>query len=196
MTSLNIKKIYFFSNTCSNFNSIKIRPSSIEHAYLAILNNDLDTALEIFSGIDSPRAIWGKVLVSILKGYLKSYPTYFQIRNFLEIDLDFLLKNEKIDYVEFILGALDELVQINQETYKFAARVMFENKLYQGAFNYMQKSKLIYYNDAELHFMLSKYYFNVHDYEEAEFYINECLHLIPDYYPAIVFKSKIEEMLF
>lgn len=188
--------MYFFTENCSENCDIKISPNSVEHAYLAILNDELDAASIIFSNIDSARAKWGKILVSILNGYMKFYPTYFQIRNFLEIDLDFLLKNEKIEYVELLLGALDELVQINQETYKFAARVMFANKLYSAAFNYMQKSKLIYYNDAELHFMFAKYYFTVHDYNEAEFYINECLNLIPDYYPAVVFKQKIDEILF
>ena len=122
------------------------------------------------------------------------YPTYFQIRNFLEIDLDFLLKNEKLDYVEQLLGALEFFSGINQETYKFAARVMYENNLLSAAYNYMLKSKEIYYNDAELQFMLARYFLRVHDIEEAYFYINECLKLIQDYYPALVMKQKIEEM--
>ena len=71
---------------------------------------------------------------------------------------------------------------------------MYENNLLSAAYNYMQKSKEIYYNDAELQFMLARYFLRVHDIEEAYFYINECLKLIPDYYPALVIKQKIEEM--
>ena len=85
----NEKKIFFFYEDSS---SIKIAPNSIEHAYLAIINEELDVAMKIFSQIDSPRAFWGKILVDILKGYLPEFPTYFQIRNFFEIDLDMLLK--------------------------------------------------------------------------------------------------------
>ena len=70
---------------------------------------------------------------------------------------------------------------------------MFENNLLSAAFNYMQKSKEIFYNDAELHFMLTRYYLKVHDFEKAYFHINECLQLIPDYYPASAMKQKIEE---
>lgn len=190
MVNFSKGKIFFFYLNCSD---IKIIPNSLEHAYLCLLNNDLSSAKAIFSKIDNPRGIWGTILVSILEGYMEIFPTYFQIRNFLEIDLDFLLKNEKLDYIEQLLGALDIFADINQESYKFVARVMFENNLLSAAFNYMQKSKDIYYNDAELHFMLMRYYIKVHDFEQAYFYANECLQLIPDYYPALSMKQKIEE---
>lgn len=193
MLSQDRENFFFFYNDCS---SVKISPNSIEHGYLAILDEDLEAAEKIFAGLDSPRAKWGVILVSILKGYLEIYPTFFQIRNFLEIDLDFLLKNQKLEYVEQMLGALEIFSTINQESYKFAARVMFENNLLSAACNYMQKSKDVYYNDAELHFMLARYYYRVHDYEAALFYVNECLKLISDYYPALVFKQKIEEKEF
>ena len=81
--------MFFFSRDSDIF----FKPGSIEHGYFAILDDDLETAAGVFENIDSPRAKWGKVLVSILKGYMNIYPTYFEIRNFLEIDLDFLIKN-------------------------------------------------------------------------------------------------------
>lgn len=190
MYSLNDKKFFFFNEDLSK---LQIFPISLEHAYLAILNDDLITSQKIFNNIDSPRAKWGRTLVSTLSGYLEVFPTFFQLRNFLEIDLDFLLKNEKINYIEQLLGALEIFEEINQETYKFVARVMFENKLYSSALKYMEKSKKINYKDAELHFMLSRYYERVHDYKEALYYIEECLKLLPDYYPAIIMKQKIEE---
>ena len=74
-----------------------IRQNTIEQAYLAILNEDLLLARHIFETLDSPRARWGRALVGILSGYLEFYPTYFEIRNFLEIDLDLLIKNNKIE---------------------------------------------------------------------------------------------------
>jgi len=193
MKSLNKENFFFFSNDCSEF---EIKPNSIHHAYLAIINDDLDTAALVFKSLDSPRAKWGCCLVSILKGFMTEMPTYFGIRNFLEIDLDFLLKNSKIDYVEQCLGALDILSAINQETFKFAARVMLENRLYTSALKYMDKSKQIYYNDPELHFMYAKYYMSINKMEDAYFYVNECLKLLPTYYPAMQLKQKIDEIGF
>lgn len=170
------------------------KPLSVECGYLSILNDDLKSASTIFESIDSPRARWGLILVSVLDGFLNIYPTYFDIRNFLEIDLDFLIKNEKIDYVENLLGVLDFFSTINQETYKYAARVMYENKFYNVAHEYMEKSKSIFYNDPELHFMFAKYYLDARDYSEAEFYIDECIKILPDYYPAKIMKSKIAKL--
>ena len=193
MLNLSKDKIFFFYDDCS---FLKLYPYSIEHAYLLLLNQDLSSAEKIFDSLDSPRAKWAKIMVSILKGYLVESPTYFQVRNFFEIDLDFLLKNEKLEYVELLLGALDVLVYVNQEVYKYAGRVMYENKLYSAALKYFNKSKKIYYKDAELHFLLAKYYLRVNDTKEALFYINKCLSIIPDYYPARMIKQKIEETWF
>lgn len=183
--------MFFFSkNDEYNFKS-----GSIEHAYLALLENDLETASKVFSSLDSPRAKWGKALVDILSGYIEVYPTYFEIRNFLEIDLDFLLKNEKIDYVELVLGSLELLSDINQETYKYVARVMLENRLYKAAREYLEKSKDIFYNDPELHFLFAKYYLTTRDYENADFHLDECLNILPDYYPAKCLQKEISRYL-
>lgn len=179
--------MFFFSENTD----ITFAPSSVEHGYFAILNDDLKSARAVFEQVDSPRGRWGRALVDIISGYIDKYPTYFEIRNFLEIDLDFLLKNNKIDYVEMLLGSVDLLVGINQETYKYVARVMFENKLYKVSKEYMKKSKDVFYNDPELHFMLSKYHIHERNYIKAAFHIDECLKILPEYYPAKILKSKI-----
>lgn len=193
MKGLNEKIQFFFGESIITPN---IYPGSLGHAYLCILSDELDSAYKIFTNNDSPRGIWGCTFVTVLQGYMTKQPTYFGIRNFFEIDLDFLLKNNKINYVEQCLGALEIFAAINQETYKFAARVMLENHLITSALKYLEKSKQIFYNDAEMHFMYAKYYMEIGNYIDAYFYVNECLKLLPSYYPAIVMKQKIEEIDF
>ena len=124
------------------------KSKSVELAYLNVLNDDIKAAQTLFQEIDSPRARWGKSFTDILSGYIERYPTYFEIRNFLEIDLDFLIKNEKIDYIEQFLGSLTILAGINQEVYKYVARVMLENIHYRVAFEYLEKSKKTFYKDV------------------------------------------------
>ena len=182
---------FFYENS----DELNIEPMCVEHAYLALLSNDTESAREVFNALDSPRARWGRALVDILNGYLEHYPTYFEVRNFLEIDLDFLLKNEKIDYVEMILGSLNVLIEINQEAYKYVARVMFENKLYKVAREYLEKSKNVFYNDPELHFMYAKYYLKTRDYEAADYHLDECLNILPDYFPALNLQKEISRYL-
>jgi len=72
---------------------------------------------------------------------------------------------------------------------------MYENKYYKASKEYMEKSKKIFYKDPELHFMYANYYLNFREYEEAFFYINECLKILPDYYPAKLIKEKISKYL-
>lgn len=194
MGTLNKDNFFFFCEDCSE---LEIFPNSIEHAYLSILNNDLYRARAIFDNIDSPRAKWGEIVCSILAdGFMIKRPTYFQIRNFFEIDIDFLLKNKKIDYVEQLLGALEIFTEINSQTYKYAARVMLENNLLSAAYKYMELAKNINYSDPELHFMLTKYFLERKNYALAYKSINDCIELLPDYYPAQIMKQKIEEIEF
>lgn len=184
--------MYFFSKNKQN---ITFKPISLENAYLAILGDDLETASVIFQSLDSPRANWGKSLVGILMGYLERFPTYFEIRNFLEIDLDLLLKNEKIDYIEQILGSLKILSDINQETYKYIARVLIENKFYNAAEKYLDKAKATFYNDPELHFICANYYMQMKNFNLAKKSIESCLKILPNYYPAKCLKLEISNNL-
>ena len=183
--------MFFFSKNCN----IEFNPISIEYAYWAILKDDLLSAQAVFETLDSPRARWGIAFSDILRGYVEHYPTYFEIRNFLEIDLDFLIKNEKIEYVEQILGSLKLLSDINIDTYKYVARVMFENKLYKACREYLEKSKDIFYNDPELHFLYAKYYIKTREYDNADFHLEECLNILPDYYPAKNLQKEISRYL-
>ena len=83
--------MYFFSKN----NNLEFKQRSVEYAYLLLLQDELKSAQAIFDSIDSPRARWGSVLTEVLLGYIENRPSYFEIRNFYEIDLDFLIKNEK-----------------------------------------------------------------------------------------------------
>lgn len=182
--------MFFFQHQTGD---LIFKPRSVEHAYFSILNDDLKSAEAVFCSLDSPRAKWGISFVQILEGFLQNFPTYFGIRNFLEIDLDFLIKNEKISYIEQVLGSLEILTDINQETYKYVARVMFENNFFNSAKEYLEKSKNIFYKDPELHFLYAKYYLKTCNYENSLWHLDECLRIIPYYFPAITLRKSISK---
>ena len=46
---------------------------------------------------------------------------------------------------------------------------MFENRFYKASREYLEKSKNIFYNDPELHFLFAKYYIKTREYEKADF---------------------------
>ena len=63
----------------------------LEYGYCLILEGQLDKAEQVLKTIDSIRADWAVKLIPFMKGHVEILPTYFQIRNFLEIDINLLL---------------------------------------------------------------------------------------------------------
>ena len=52
-------------------------------------------------------------------------------------------------------------------------------------------AKDYFYQDPELHYILSEYFFNNNDYSEAKKYAQSCLDILPEYFPAKKMMRKI-----
>ena len=74
----------------------------LEYGYSLLLRGDLKKAKEILQTIESTRADWAVKLIQFMKGYVEVLPTYFQIRNFLEIDINLLLLANQSDAISYI----------------------------------------------------------------------------------------------
>ena len=72
---------------------------------------------------------------------------------------------------------------------------MLENNLKDLAKNYLDKSKEIFYNDVELHYIYAKFYMSNRQFNKANFHIDECLSFLPDYHPAKELKKEIVKYL-
>ena len=61
----------------------------VEAGYCCIVLDELDKAKELFQKVQEvdTRAKWGLILLQMIKGDILTFPTYFQIRKFLELDL-------------------------------------------------------------------------------------------------------------
>lgn len=158
----------------------------VEFGYCKMLSGDIETAEKAFSKVSSYdfRGDWGKKLLQFIRGYVSTAPTYFQIRNFLEIDLNLLIKAGRADYVENIINGADLFYSINPESYKFIARVMQNNDFVDIALYYLDKAKEKFYSDPEMHFMLANCYIKKGDKALAKESIQNCLSILPNYFPA------------
>lgn len=165
----------------------------LEYAYALVLTGDTDKAQEVLKTIDSVRSDWLKKLIPMMKGYVMEYPTYFQIRNFLEIDLTMLIKSGRIEDAQYILGAADVFQEINSESYKFIARAMLKNGYSDMSKQYLDKSSFYYYNDVELHYLYVEYYLYKKDFENAKNAVEKCLKINPEYFPAKKTKALLDE---
>lgn len=165
----------------------------LELAYGFLICGNLEEAKKNFSLIkeNDNRARWALTMISFIEGDVREYPTYFQLRNFLEIDLNILIHYFKGDYVEKVIRYCDYMFNINPEVYKFIGRVLYNNNLEQPAMYFLEKAKSYFWNDPELHYLLAYIYFNKKDYEQAKKCLNDCLQILPKYFPAVDMMSKI-----
>lgn len=166
----------------------------IESAYCKLLDDDLKGAKQLFlkaKDFDN-RALWGYKLVTILQKKFTTeeinydeMPTFFQLRNFLEVDLNLLITYKKGFYVEILCAYADVFASINAESYKFFSRAFHFNNLYEFANFYAEKAKDFFYNDPELHYHIALMNYSAGDKEGAKKYCLSCLHLLDEYFPAI-----------
>lgn len=166
---------------------------TLELAYSKLLTGQLKDAKNLFNEICEieKRAHWGRLISSLLLNELTPYPTYFELRNYLEIDLNLFINYHKKDYVEEILNYADAFVSINPETYKYIGRVLYNNELYSWAKFFLERGKNILYQDPELHVILAELYMSENNNEKALRAINACLAILPNYFPALKIKQKL-----
>lgn len=158
----------------------------LEYAYCKLLSGDTETAKSEFAKIEKIdfRADWGKKLIQFIEGYVANVPSYFQIRNFLEIDLNLLIKVGQPGFVENIINGADLFYSINPESYKFISRVMLYNGFSEIALYYLNKAKEKFYYDPEMHFMLANCYAKKGEISLAKEAVKNCLTILPEYFPA------------
>ncbi|MEE3349770.1 MAG: hypothetical protein VZR09_07000 [Candidatus Gastranaerophilaceae bacterium] len=165
----------------------------LEYAYAELIFGNPEQAKKIFLSIAGHdiRAHWGAFLSSMCMGKLEGYPSYMELRNFFEIDLQLLFTYYIGNYVENICNYSDWLFTINPEIYKYIGRVFLKNDYIDIGLNFLKRGKDKFFNDPELHYLLAEYYFRTNKHESAEEYINNCLMILPEYYPAISLRQKL-----
>lgn len=151
-----------------------------------LLQGELSDAKVLWNSIteESTTASWGRTLIQFIERYVTDIPTFFQIRSFLEVDLDALLKAKQYGYCENIINGADLMARNNTESYKFIGRVLVNNNLHDMAKLFLEKSKNVCYVDPEVHFLLAKCYIANNDISQAKNSLNVCIEKACGYYPA------------
>lgn len=159
----------------------------VEAGYCCIVLDELDKAKELFQKVQEvdTRAKWGLILLQMIKGDILNFPTYFQIRNFLELDLSILILYCKGEYVEKIIRYADFMAYYNPECYKFIGRAFWANNLMSAAMFFLRRAKDKFYQDPELHYLLAYiFYNNDRNIDLAKKALGACLGILPEYAPA------------
>ena len=166
----------------------------LEAAYCCLVDDDITNAKEFFARYAQKdiRANWGVFLCGLIDKKVSTYPSYFQLRNFLEIDSNFLMKYYKGEYVENIIKYSDWLCTINPEVHKYIGRVFLKCGYEQEGIYFLKQAEDYFYNDPELHYLFAEYYFSKKETENTIKYIGKCLGVLPGYFPAINLQRKLK----
>lgn len=166
---------------------------TLEYAYCKLLEEDLKGAKQLFlkTKDHDNRALWGYRIVELLQNkkrekeiLYEDMPTFFQLRNFLEVDLSLLMTYHKGNYVETLCIYADIFQEINSECYKYFARAFHFNHYKEFAEYFAMKAKDTFYNDAELHYHIALMFYQKGNFEVARNYCFSCLHILNGYFPA------------
>lgn len=166
----------------------------LEAAYCKLVDDDLKGAKQKFLKLKDRdlRADFAYKIVNILQTpqektedyNLEKMPKFFQLRNFLETDLNILIIHHKGDYVQKLCQFANVFASVNTETYKYFSRAFFFNNYIDFALEFALKAKNYFYNDAELHYHLALIMLAKHDKQNAVNYCKSCLAIAGGYYPA------------
>lgn len=165
----------------------------LEYGYCKMLKGEVNEARKIFTPIrDSDmRADWAYLFIQFMNNYIQFMPSYLQVRNFLEIDISLLIKAGLPDAVENVINACDIFYQINQESYKFIARVLLNYNYPMLAKIFLNRGVERCYNDPELHFLYGNYHLLYNNKTLAQHEFETSLEVLPGYYPAKMMLEKL-----
>lgn len=157
-----------------------------EAGYCCLILDNIEKAENLFNlaKIYDTRADWGLILIQFIKDEIHLSPTYFQIRNFLEIDLGIFIMYCKEKYVDKIIKYADYMAFYNPECYKFIGRVFWANNLMNAAMLFLRKAKDKFYQDPELHYLLAYIYYEENNIKDSKKSLQTCLEILPEYAPA------------
>ncbi|MGM9994405.1 MAG: tetratricopeptide repeat protein [Candidatus Avigastranaerophilus sp.] len=128
--------------------------------YCYFLMGELQKAIPVLllTKESSPFTKWLLFLISFSKGKTDTHPTFFQIRNFYEQDLEMLLNTKQYEIVQKILDNNPYFAKFNSEVYKYSARVLFNRGFNEEAKMFLNKSLDVCYKDPETHYILGEIY--------------------------------------
>lgn len=136
--------------------------------------------------------IWAKAFSGYVEKRRKRVPSFFQIRNYYENDLDMLLYLGFEKYAENLIDSIQFFCDVNLEVYKYTARVLFNHKYYDFADKFLSVAKKYGNGDTELYVLDAKNNIAQKRYYSAVKSLEKALGISKNYYPAKIMFEKIK----
>ncbi len=187
-------KIFLLEGDCINAYNYFMK-SNFQYGcgYCKFLQGELEEAENIFQKTDndSSASRWIMILIQIITDNITKSPTYFQIRNYFEQDMEMLFLYNCYDYIKKVVNKIQYLENYNREIYKYTARVLLNHNCIDIAEKLLKKSLDICYKDPETHYMLGDIYLRSNKILKAKLSYNTAIEVNGDYFPA---KNKLNRI--
>lgn len=169
-------KLYF--DLANNFTGI---------GYILLLENKINEAKKYFLQTRSSSSIanWLNILCNFFENKFEEIPTYMQIRNFFEQDLEMFFYYKNTQITEKMINECLYFYQINGEVYKYCGRVLLHNNNLEEAKKFIKKSLDTHYYDVETHYLLGEINEKQGLIKQAIISYKRVTDINPQYYPAL-----------
>ena len=157
---------------------------TFQAGFCYLLLGNLNKTKEIWKNTpDSSASLWGETIIGIIESKINHFPTYFQIRNYLESTLSYLFEAKRYDYIEKLISAKEFLAEFNIESYRIIGKVLLENNWSNLSKQYLEKAIGELPQDYEAYYLLGLWYYKNNEPKKAKYFLRRCVD-INDYYCA------------
>lgn len=177
---------YFYNLDIENSAKIFKKLNDVyKYGYCEFLMGNVKEARKIFASAPiSPAQNWSLFFSELFFDKTTTIPSFFQIRAFLERDLNLFLKLTLTDYVQKLIDISDFLFDINPEANKLIAKSFLYNNYPQYAKEYLNRALDYTNQDAELYYLLGLYNYVIEEISDAKYSFQRALALNENYIPA------------
>lgn len=164
-------------------------------AYVSVVSGKIDEAKEILRNTKpSPVASWSRFLVDLFSGsvIIKKWPTYLQIRHFLEITVNYLLIQQNRHHINMLLTKVDKLSEINMDAEKLIGYAFYHYGDVENAIKILNNAASRNQYDGEIYYYLGQIYFNESEYSNALMMLENAKLIMPNHNPTLQLQEKIQ----
>ena len=176
---------------------IKAKNSTGAVFSLIMLSNLDEANYYLINSNNSPAKSWCKFLINLFSksNNVKSWPTFLQIRQFLEFTVYHLLLAEHNKYLNSLLLNLDGLMEANLDSKKMVGAAYFHFGKLDEAIDYFLSAASKNQFDGEIYFNLGQIYLLKNNLIEALSMFTNASLLLPGHYPTKISIERVQSML-
>ncbi len=156
-------------------------------AFALIILKEIQEAKKILlSSPDSAAKFWCEFLIELFSGNkdIHESPSFFTIRNFLELTVYSLLRAGNQDYIKLLIEHLNKLLDINQDSEKFIGYAYFHFGDLDRAVSFLNSAIKRNSYDGEIYFTLGQLYLQKGSVYGALAMLENAHLLLPDHAPT------------